>query len=46
MYRAAPRSGPLVVTFALAGLGEAAIDDVTVEIIHRAATGAAPRAQR
>jgi hypothetical protein len=45
MYRAAPRSGPLVVTFALAGLGEAAIDDVTVEIIHRAATGA-PRAQR
>jgi hypothetical protein len=38
MYRAAPRSGPMVVTFALAGLGEAAIDDVTVEIIHRAAT--------
>ena len=34
-YRAATRSGPFVVTFALAGLGEAAIDDVTMQIVQR-----------
>jgi hypothetical protein len=37
MFRAAPQSGPMAVTFALAGLGEAAIDDVTIEIVQRAA---------
>ena len=35
LYRAATRPGPLVVTFALAGLGEAAIDDVTMQIVER-----------
>lgn len=35
-YRAAARRGPMTVTFALAGLGEAAIDDVTIEIVRRA----------
>lgn len=36
MYRAAARRGPMSVTFALAGLGEAAIDDITVQIVrHR-----------
>jgi hypothetical protein len=30
LYRAAPRSGELTVTFALTGLGEAWIDDVTI----------------
>jgi hypothetical protein len=31
MYRAAPADGPLSVTFALTGFGEAWIDDVTIE---------------
>ena len=44
MFRAAPRSGPMAVTFALAGLGEAAIDDVTIQILQRGAS--APQAQR
>jgi hypothetical protein len=40
MYRAAARPGPMHVTFALAGLGEAAIDDVTIEIVrHRGPLG-------
>ncbi len=30
LYRVAPRSGPVTVTFALAGLGSAWIDDVTI----------------
>lgn len=34
MYRAAPRAGTLSVTFALTGLGEAWVDDVTVEPIN------------
>ena len=37
MVRAAPRSGPLAVTFALAGLGEVWIDDVTVQGVPRGA---------
>ncbi|MFZ5832283.1 MAG: hypothetical protein ACOY3P_19530 [Planctomycetota bacterium] len=36
MYRVAPQSGWLTVTFALAGLGEAWIDDVAVQIVHPA----------
>ncbi|HEX4142992.1 MAG TPA: hypothetical protein VHY91_05540 [Pirellulales bacterium] len=48
LYRAAPRSGPMTVTFALSGLGEAFLDDVTVQPIDRqvlaaASPGAAPR---
>lgn len=33
LYRAAPRGGPVTVTFALSGLGEALIDDVTIRPI-------------
>ena len=35
MYRAAGRSGPMSVTFALSGLGEAWIDDVTIQVVQR-----------
>jgi hypothetical protein len=38
LYRAATQPGPFAVTFALAGLGAAAIDDVTLKIVQRAAT--------
>ena len=31
IYRVAPQSGPLTITFALTGLGEAWIDDVTIQ---------------
>ncbi|HEY1784125.1 MAG TPA: hypothetical protein VGG30_01205, partial [Pirellulales bacterium] len=41
LYRAVPRSGPMTVTFALSGLGEAFLDDVTVEVIQRPALAAA-----
>ena len=34
LYRVAPQSGHLTVTFALTGLGEARIDDVTVESVE------------
>jgi hypothetical protein len=37
LYRAAPRSGPMTVTFALSGLGEAFLDDVTVQTVDRPA---------
>jgi hypothetical protein len=33
LYRIAPRSGPLTLTFALTGLGEAWLDDVTVQVL-------------
>jgi hypothetical protein len=45
LYRAAPRGATLEITFALAGLGEAAIDDVSVALIRRGAASAA-QAQR
>lgn len=51
LYRAAPRSGPLTVTFALTGLGVARIDDVTIEPLvprhasPQPATQAPPAAQ-
>jgi hypothetical protein len=32
-----PRSGPLAVTFALSGLGEAWIDDVSIRVVQRGA---------
>lgn len=35
MYRVAPESGNLTVTFALTGLGEAWLDDVTVRAVDR-----------
>ena len=35
MYRAAPRSGPMNLTFALTGMGEVWIDDVTIQVIKR-----------
>jgi hypothetical protein len=37
MYRAAPRADNLTVTFALTGIGEAWIDNVTIQPIRRAA---------
>ena len=33
LYRIAPQSGPMTVTFALAGLGEVWIDDVTIQTL-------------
>jgi hypothetical protein len=33
LYRAAPQTGPLGVTFALSGLGEACLDDVFVQVL-------------
>ena len=36
LYRIAPHSGHLSVTFALTGLGEARIDDVTIESVEPA----------
>jgi len=35
VHRAAPRSGPLQITFALSGMGEAWIDEVTIQILRR-----------
>ena len=35
LYRAAPSSGNLTVTFALTGLGEVCIDDVSVRVVRR-----------
>ena len=35
VYRAVPRSGPMTLTFALCGLGEALIDDVSVQVVER-----------
>jgi len=41
LYRAVPRSGTMTVTFALSGLGEAFLDDVTVQTVDRPAMAAA-----
>ena len=39
LYRVAPQSGPMCVTFALSGIGEAWLDDVAIQVIEpRAAT--------
>jgi len=35
LYRIAPRSGPMTVTFALTGLGEAHLDDVMIQPLIR-----------
>ena len=34
LYRAAPRAGPMCVTFALSGIGEAWLDDVEINILQ------------
>lgn len=45
LYRVAPRSGEVTVTFALTGLGEARVDDVAIEVIRPlSAPGAGPPA--
>ena len=33
LYRVAPQSGPMCVTFALSGMGEAWLDDVEIQVI-------------
>ncbi len=38
LFRIAPRSGSFRVTFALTGLGEASIDDVSIRTLHQLAT--------
>jgi hypothetical protein len=38
-YRVAPQSGPMTVTFALTGLGEAWLDDVTIQTLTRKEEG-------
>ncbi len=43
LFRVAPRSGSLRVTFALTGLGEAYLDDVTIRPLHHAAPPATAR---
>jgi hypothetical protein len=42
VYRAAMATGPMAVTFALAGMGEVWIDDVTIQTVQRAAPLQAP----
>ncbi len=39
LYRAATQRAPFVLTFALSGVGQVAIDDVTVQIVHRRPPG-------
>src|SRR5262249_50912649 len=43
MYRAAARAGTMGVTFAVSGLGEAWIDDITIQVVGRGRGG--PMAQ-
>jgi hypothetical protein len=40
LYRAAPRTGSVTLTFALTGIGEAWLDDVTVNLLEPAASQA------
>ncbi len=37
MYRVAPQAGPMCVTFALSGIGEAWLDDVAIQVLERSA---------
>ncbi len=34
LYRVAPQSGPMCVTFALSGIGEALLDDVAIQVLQ------------
>ena len=34
LYRVAPQSGPMCVTFALSGIGEAWLDDVAIQVLE------------
>lgn len=43
LYRVAPQSGQMAVTFALSGLGEALIDDVTIQVLWPSAPGGVTR---
>jgi hypothetical protein len=43
LYRAAPQSGQMTVTFALSGLGEVRLDDVTIQPLEPAAGGSVTR---
>lgn len=43
LYRAAPRSGTMTVSFVLSGLGEVWLDDVTVHTVERAVVETASR---
>jgi hypothetical protein len=38
LYRVAPQAGPMCVTFALSGMGEAWLDDVDIQVLDGAAT--------
>jgi hypothetical protein len=46
VYRGAAQSGPMTVTFALAGLGEVWIDDVSVRLVSRPGGAPPPQALR
>lgn len=41
LYRAAPQSGAICVTFALSGIGEARLDDVAIQVMEAPATAMA-----
>jgi len=43
VYRVAPQSGQMTVTFALSGLGEARLDDVTIQVLHPSGIGGITR---
>ena len=43
MLRIVPQSGPLVLTFALTGLGEVCLDDLTIEVLEPGDRMAMPR---
>ena len=38
LYRVAPQSGTMSVTFALSGLGEAQLDDVVIQVVESPVT--------
>ncbi len=46
LYRVAPRAGSMAITLALSGLGEAWIDDVTIQVVERGRAGPAQQAQQ
>jgi hypothetical protein len=46
LYRCAPRSGMMTVTFALTGLGDAFLDDVTIQTIDRGSAASMEQASR